>query len=154
MLGDPREHLHETFDEARDRVRRPVLERAEIDEQPDRGVVRPVVRTPEHLGLDHLQVGREWTLVRDRLVLRPPAVRSRAGPAVAHSEASRSTPGTSASSVRPRRSNQDPSGSECTTAPEIKIGRWPLAWWASVSTREPSSTVTAPLPTTSIVRSA
>ena len=39
-------------------------------------------------------------------------------------------------------------------APEIMIGRWPLAWWASVWTREPSRTVTAPLPTTSIERSA
>ena len=63
-------------------------------------VVGPVVRTAEHLRLDHLEVGRERTLVRGRLVLRPPAVRSRAGPAVAHSEASRSTPGASASSAR------------------------------------------------------
>ena len=127
MLRDPGQHLEEAVDEAGDRVRGPVLERPEVDEEPDRRVVGPEVRAAEDLGLDDLQVGRERALVLYRLPLRAMPIRPRAGPALAHSEASRSSPGAPESSVLARRSNHAPSGKEWTIAPETMIGRCAFA---------------------------
>ena len=80
VLADARQHREQPVDEPRDRVRGPVLEHAEIDEQPDARVVAPVVRAAEDLGLDDPQVGSELRLVRDRLLEPAPTVGLRPRP--------------------------------------------------------------------------
>jgi hypothetical protein len=132
------EELQEGFVEALERVRGPVLQRAQVDQQPDARVVRPVVRAPEHLRLQKAQVRRRPGLVGGRLPFGPLPVLLRPGSAPglgsAHSDASRSASSSARSSFRLRRSNRDPAGRAWTMAPDTIIGRCPLMWCASVVT--------------------
>ena len=74
--------------EVRQRVRGPVLERAEVHEQADGRLVRPVVGTAQYLALEDLQVGSKRRLVRDRFVLGVlVALDSRVRARIAHSDA-------------------------------------------------------------------
>ena len=59
VLPDARQHLEQRLDEAGDRVGREVLEHAEVDDQLDRRLVVPVVRSAVDAGLDDLQL-RAW----------------------------------------------------------------------------------------------
>src|SRR6202022_3495056 len=78
--------------EGRDGVRGPMLERAEIDEQADRRVVRPEVGAAKHLAFEDLEVGSYRRFVLDRLVLGIlVALDSRLHARLAHSDALRSS---------------------------------------------------------------
>ena len=74
------EQLDQAVHEPGDRVRRPVLEGAEVDQQPDRGVVRPVVRPSEDLRLDDAQVWSQGGLRARSLGLGDLPVALRPGP--------------------------------------------------------------------------
>jgi hypothetical protein len=81
MLAHARKHLEQTVDEPLDRVRGPLFQDAEVDEEPDAGLVAPVVRTAEDLFLDDPKIGSEGRFVADGLALGPLPVRS--GPCLA-----------------------------------------------------------------------
>ena len=57
VLADAGQHLEQRLGEAGDRVRREVLEHAEVDDELDRRVVVPVVRPAEDARLDDRQLG-------------------------------------------------------------------------------------------------
>src|ERR687895_1315484 len=153
MLRQSWEHLDEGLVEPLEGVGRPVLQRAQVQEQPDGRVVRVVVGASKDLSLKDLEVrGRRRFLLRR---LAPGLLTgSRASGSGAHSEASFSSSASGSISLRERRSNQYPVGRAWTIAPETIMGRYPLMWNASVATLVPSTMVTAPFPTTSRVRSA
>src|SRR5437762_7230175 len=111
MLPDPGKQRQEGRGETGDRVRGPMLERTEVDEHANAGLVGPIVRTTEHLCLDDREVRRELGLLLGRLALGAlGALASLAGGGASrrHSEASRSASWACgpANRCRPRRSNQ------------------------------------------------
>ena len=110
--------------ERRDGVRGPVLEGAEVDEQPDGGVVRPVVRAAQHLALENLEVGAQGRLFLDRLVLGVfVALDSRVHARIVHSDALRSS---CRRRLRSMARSFRPSAAACRTILAIR----PWASWA------------------------
>ena len=109
VLPHAGQQLQQAVVELRDRVRRPLLERPEVHEHADAGLVGPVIRAAEDLRLDDREVGLGPALLGGRgLALGALTVGSGLGAARRHSEASRSAARASsaASSLRARRSNQ------------------------------------------------
>jgi hypothetical protein len=116
VLAEAGDVLEQRLGESRKRVRRPVLERSEVDQQADAVLVRPVVRPAEDLRLRDLEVGlRRWLRglgFQPRLL----PLLERLGPALplgvthalnpAHSDASSPRPSSAGRRRRARRSNR------------------------------------------------
>ena len=127
------QEIDQCIGEGRQGVRGPVLEHAEIDEQPDRRLVGPVVGAPQDLALEDLEVGTDRRLVCRGFALGIlVALDSRFRARIAHSDALRS------SSRRRRRSGARPSMPSAATRFAILLMRlW--ASWATRSFLLPSS---------------
>ena len=77
VIAEARQEVDQRVVEAGQGVRRPVLQRAEIDQHPDGRFVGPEVGPPEDLGLEDLQIGSGRRFFGLGLTLRPLALRTR-----------------------------------------------------------------------------
>ena len=143
-------------------VGRELLEDAQVDEQPDDGFARPVVRAPQDARLEDPQ-RRRRTGRRGRSRAPGTATGAGRGHGLGHGDSPRMGGGAAAwASLRPprRRAGRgapatppargdagrtgSPAGSEWRTTPLIISGRWPWISQASVSEVAPSTTVIEP----------